>query len=406
MALQSELNTTLTVSQLTGSIQQTLEEKYSAVWVKGEVSNLTRHSSGHWYFSLKDRGAQIGCVMFRRENQSVRFEITHGMEVTVHGRISVYPPHGKYQLIADQMLPAGQGDLHMALEALKKKLYEAGAFSAELKKNLPRYPKKIGIVTSPTGAAIQDMLNILKRRFPIADILLYPVRVQGDGAAAEISHAIKILDQRGDCDVLIIGRGGGSLEDLWAFNEELVARAILAADTPIVSAVGHETDTTISDYVADQRAPTPSAAAELIVPDQRDLLERYDFLSNALRQTLRKRILSYEQKLDSIRDSYALKKPVLILDRLAQTLDHHEENLFRNLQQKIREDGSRLDLIEQGLNAVNPLRILERGYTVLETPDKHIVRSIQDLSKGDPVQIRVKDGRFGARIESVEANKK
>ena len=405
MAQQSELNTTLTVSQLTGSIQQTLEQNYSSVWVKGEISNLTRHSSGHWYFSLKDRGAQVGGVMFRRENQRVRFEMTHGMEVTVHGRISVYPPHGKYQLIVDQMLPAGQGDLHLALEALKKKLFDEGAFSAELKLPLPKYPKKIGIVTSPTGAAIQDMLNILKRRYPVADITLVPVRVQGESAAAEISNAIRTLDRKGEYDVLIVGRGGGSLEDLWAFNEEIVARAILAARTPIVSAVGHETDTTISDYVADERAPTPSAAAELVVPDQRELFERYAYLASALSRSLMKRIGQLDQRLTSIRDSYALKRPMLIIDRLTQTLDHDQNLILRTLAQSFRDRGTDLEMMEQRLNAVNPLQILDQGYAVMEGSDRRIVKSIDQVSTGDLVQLRVQDGTLGARIESKESKK-
>ena len=406
MVSQPTLDAPFTVSQITGNIQQTLEQNFASVWVKGEVSNLTRHGSGHWYFSLKDRGAQLGSVMFKRENDRVRFEIAHGMEVTVHGRISVYPPHGKYQLIVDQMLPAGQGDLHLAFEALKQKLLEEGAFEMARKRPLPKYPRNIGIVTSPTGAAIQDMINILGRRYPLAEILLAPVRVQGEGAATEIVAAIHLLNEQAASDVLIIGRGGGSLEDLWAFNEEIVARAILASRIPIVSAVGHETDTTISDFVADRRAPTPSAAAELVVPDQSELRDRLDRLSRDLQNRLQKRIRSYEDRLTAIQDSYALRRPVLIMEQLQQRLDQYELRAQRSLVQSLSDRTHRLDLMEQRLTAVNPLAILQRGYAVIQNSATDLVRSTGDIHVGDKLRIRLQDGHLDSTIDAIQKKRK
>ena len=405
MAQAPELTTTLSVSQLTGHIQHTLEQDFGSVWVKGEISNLTRHSSGHWYFTLKDRGAQLGSVMFRRQNESVRFEPSHGMEITVHGRISVYPPHGKYQLIVDQMIPAGQGDLHLAFENLKKKLHAEGLFDPSLKQKLPDYPSRIGIVTSPTGAAIQDMINILTRRFPIAEILLLPVKVQGDGSAVEIADAIDIFNSRNDCQVLLIGRGGGSLEDLWAFNEEVVARAISRSHIPIVSAVGHETDTTISDYVADQRAPTPSAAAELVVPDKGELLRRFAHLEQSLQSNLYSRIERYERRLDAIKSSYALKRPELLIEQSFQQLDHLQDRSLRASSDRISGLLAKLDNLEVHLDALNPLKVLEKGYAIISGVDGKSLRSVQQVQAGDEIRVKLLDGDITSIASQVNKQK-
>lgn len=406
MAPLPELNNTLSVSQITGHIQHTLEQGFGNVWVRGEISNLTRHTSGHWYFSLKDSGAQLGAVMFRRQTQSVRVEITHGMEVTAHGRISVYPPQGRYQLIVDQMQAAGQGDLHLAFEALKKKLEGQGLFDPSLKKLLPLYPKRIGLVTSPTGAAIKDMMNILSRRFPLAELLLLPVKVQGEGAAAEIAQAIRVFNDRQDCDVLIVGRGGGSLEDLWAFNEEIVARSIADSRIPIVSGVGHETDTTISDFVADQRAPTPSAAAELVVPDKTNLDNRLGELGNRIHRNILNRIEAYEQRLNAIQESYALKRPGLLINQSHQYLDHSHDLILRAVNDKLNKYISKLDGIEQEVKALNPLAVLNRGYTVLSGHDGKILRSVEQLTVGDTVQARMSDGEFISTVSSIDSQEK
>jgi len=405
MAQSPELNTTFSVSQITGHIQHTLEEGFSSIWVKGEISNLTRHSSGHWYFSLKDSGAQLGSVMFRGQNQRVRFEPTHGMEITAHGRLSVYPPQGRYQLIVDQMLPAGQGDLHLAFENLKKKLNEEGLFSSTLKQSLPRYPATIGIVTSPTGAAIQDMLNILSRRFPLAELLLSPVKVQGEGAAQEIARAIEAFNERQDCEVLIVGRGGGSLEDLWAFNEEVVARAIARSTIPIVSAVGHETDTTISDYVADQRAPTPSAAAELVVPDQAELSRWLSGVENSLHSHIRTRIDRYGQRLNAISGSFALKRPELMIEQYIQKLDLLQDRSLRGTLEKIATINARLDTFTGKVAALNPLSILDKGYTVMSNEMGEVVRSIDQINDGSRVRMRLKDGQIDSVTTKVKKKK-
>ena len=402
MAQPAELNNTLSVSQITGHIQHTLENDFASVWVKGEISNLTRHSSGHWYFSLKDSGAQLGSVMFRRQNESVRFEPTHGMEITAHGRISVYPPQGRYQLIVDQMLPAGQGDLHLAFENLKKKLHGEGLFDQSRKQTLPRYPSKIGIVTSPTGAAIRDMINILSRRFPLAEILLLPVKVQGDGAAAEIAKAIEILNKLNECQVLLVGRGGGSLEDLWAFNEEIVARAIANSSIPIVSAVGHETDTTISDFVADHRAPTPSAAAELVVPDKVELFRWFGQIEQSLQSNISSRIDKYGQRLYAISQSYALKRPELMIEQSAQKLDQLEDRALRATLDKISKLSARLDNLRVSTEATNPLSILERGYSVLSDDNGELIRSVDQVVVGSELHMRLNDGEISSTASKVK----
>ena len=376
------------------------------MWVKGEISNLTRHSSGHWYFSLKDNGAQLGAVMFKRQNESVRFIPAHGMEITVHGRISVYAPQGRYQLIIDQMLPAGQGDLHLAFENLKQKLQSEGLFDPALKKDLQKYPERIGIVTSPTGAAIRDIINVFARRYPLAELLLLPVRVQGEGSAKEIADAIDVFNERRDCQVLLIGRGGGSLEDLWAFNEEIVAYAIARSKIPVVSAVGHETDTTISDFVADRRAATPSAGAELIVPDHEELFARLTKMGQSLSRNLLHRIDRHEQRLSAISNSYALKRPGLLIEKYIQKLDQCQDRAIRVSREKLGISESRLESLRLQLNALNPLSILERGYAVLSDSSGKVLRSVDQTKPGNQVLVRISDGELAASINKVNKHKK
>jgi len=344
--------------------------------------------------------------MFRGQNQRVRFEPGHGMEVTAHGRISVYAPHGRYQLIVDEMLPAGQGDLHLAFENLRKKLQQEGLFEASLKQALPRFPRRIGIVTSPTGAAIQDMLNILGRRFPLAEVLLLPVKVQGAGAAEEIARAIQDLNDLNTCDVLIVGRGGGSLEDLWAFNEEVVARAIAGSRIPVVSAVGHETDTTISDYVADRRAPTPSAAAELVVPDASELDQRLLNLRQGLQRNLQQRIENQIRRLDALGVSYALKRPALMIEQYMQRLDILEDHALRSNRERLRAWHAKLDLLSGKVETLNPLRVLEKGYAVLQDGSGALIRSVDQVLEGTRVIMRLRDGRVEATTQAVKKEKK
>jgi len=327
------------------------------------------------------------------------------MEITAHGRISVYPPQGRYQLVVDQMLPAGQGDLHLAFENLKKKLHAEGLFDPSRKQKLPAYPTKIGIVTSPTGAAIRDMINILSRRFPLAELILLPVKVQGDGAAAEIAKAIDSLNNMQECQVLLVGRGGGSLEDLWAFNEEVVARAIADSKIPVVSAVGHETDTTISDFVADHRAPTPSAAAELVVPDQVELTRWFMQVEQSLHSNIRGRIERYDQRLDAIARSYALKRPALMIEQFMQKLDQFEDRSIRSTQEKIAIVTARLDNLSVSVVALNPLNILDKGYAVISGAEGSVIRSIDEISDGSELHLRMKDGEISSIASAVKKRK-
>lgn len=343
--------------------------------------------------------------MFRGQNQRVRFEASHGMEITAHGRISVYPPQGRYQLIVDQMLPAGQGDLHLAFETLKKKLHSEGLFDPSLKKSLPRYPECVGIVTSPTGAAIQDMMNIISRRFPLTKILVFPVKVQGEGAAHEIARAVKVLNSLQDCQVLLVGRGGGSLEDLWAFNEEIVARAISESQIPVISAVGHETDTTISDYVADLRAPTPSAAAEMVVPDKLELLQRLNHLGESLKSNLFHRVDRQSQHLGAIEKSYAFRRPQIMIEQFLQNLDTSQDIIARLTLEKFRTLNTRLDHLYLQCEGLNPLNILEKGYSVVSDEDGKIIRTVEQVSVGDTVNIRLRDGEITTSAQTTKKEK-
>ena len=402
MESQPAQDSLFSVSQITGQIKMSLEQSFTSVWVKGEISNLTKHGSGHWYFSLKDSGAQLGAVMFRGQNQRVRFDPTHGMEITAHGKISVYPPQGRYQLIVDQMLPAGQGDLHLAFEALKEKLSGEGLFDPERKQTLPQYPGKVGIITSPTGAAIQDMLNVLQRRFPLSDLLLIPVRVQGEGAAEEVAQAIDQVNKRDDTDVLIVGRGGGSLEDLWAFNEEIVARAISRSQIPVISAVGHETDVTISDFVADLRAPTPSAAAELVVPDGHELAVQLSNLAQRLRRDMLFKVQQYEDRLEAIGQSYAIKRPQLLIDEWMQSLDYMQDRSLKSTLDRIMKISLSLDKAESTVSALNPLAILDRGYSVVSDTQGKIIRSAQDVKIDSQVLIRLSKGEIEADVKKIK----
>ena len=386
----------LTVGQLTGRIRSLLEQNFESVWVQGEISNLTLHRSGHWYFSIKDQTAQLNTVMFRRQNAAVAFEPTHGMQVTLRGGISVYPPHGRYQLIVQEMLPAGVGDLHLAFEALKRKLEAEGLFDPQLKKSLPAYPGRIGIVTSPTGAAIRDMLQVMARRYPLADILLFPARVQGEGAAQEIVAGIQYFNEN-PCDVLIIGRGGGSLEDLWTFNEESVARAVFDSRIPVVSAVGHEIDFTIADMVADLRAPTPSAAAE----DRNELLQTLTAAVNMVNTTLRKKLISGRLRHEAVLNSYGLKRTTLIIQTGSQRLDHIRERLTTAWQNRLDHLRTRIGNQDDRLRALSPEATLSRGYSVVTDPNGTVVQDAASLHKGEMVDIRLERGRFSSEVRKI-----
>ncbi len=393
--------TVLTVTQLTQNIKISLESHFSRVWVTGEISNFIHHSSGHMYFSIKDAQARVSAVMFRGQNRRLRFRPSNGQQVTVLGDISVYPPRGQYQLVVDQLLPSGEGDLYLAFEALKQKLAAEGLFDELHKQLLPPYPEHIGVVTSATGAAIRDMIQVITRRFPLAKILLYNAKVQGIGAGIEIARGIQLLNAETACEVLIVGRGGGSLEDLWPFNEEQVAKAIYDSRIPIVSAVGHEVDVTISDWVADVRAPTPSAAAELVVPDQATLRTTLDNTTNYLPQLLRKRVRQVKTQLEGLAHNYVLRRPHLLIQGYFQYLDQVNDTLQRLLQQRLVDSRRVVNNIQDRLILLNPSNILERGYAIVQRDAGQIVKSVRTLSLNQSVHVTLHEGKFDAKVEQL-----
>ncbi len=383
------------VSEITRDIKNLLEERFSDLWIAGEISNFKPASSGHFYFSLKDDTAQVRAVMFRGANAQLRFRPENGLQVLGYGRISVYEPRGEYQIILEHMEPKGIGALQLAFEQLKKKLEAEGLFDADRKKAVPYLPRKIGIVTSPTGAVIRDMIHVLTRRFPNVQILLNPVLVQGEGAAPEIARAIEEMNEREDLDVLIVGRGGGSVEDLWAFNEEVVARAIGASRVPVISAVGHETDFTIADFVADLRAPTPSAAAELAIPVREDLLYTIEQKRYRLQQAMQQRIESLRLHLRQW-EAY-FRDPTRRLTEWMLRLDHLREQMASSLEHRMEVARETLKGRQRQLQSLNPLAILERGYAVVfrERSLRPLRRAVE-VQAGDPLKIRLYEGEVSA----------
>jgi exodeoxyribonuclease VII large subunit len=392
-----------TVTALTKRIKSALEDEFLAVWVEGEISNFILHSSGHMYFTLKDADAQIQCVMFRGNNRSLSFTMENGIHVVICGRISVYERRGNYQLYADLIEPKGIGALQLAFEQLKERLRKEGLFEASHKKKLPVFPRRIGIVTSPTGAAIRDILQIVERRFSNVHIILNPVTVQGDGAAIQIARAIDEFNVYGSVDVLIVGRGGGSLEDLWPFNEEVVARSIFASLIPVISAVGHEIDYTISDFVADLRAPTPSAAAELVVKKKEDWEETIQTFQDALYRSITDMLKSYRERLCAFTERYGFRHPQAMVQEYAQRLDDVSRHMNKSLQVIMQKKESLLKEKVASLCALSPLAILERGYSI--TYKEGSSRSIIDSSlvhPGDLIITKLHNGHVRSRVIRAE----
>lgn len=391
------------VSEITCEIKLSLEEKFGDVWIEGEISNFKPASSGHLYFSLKDANAQISAVMFKGASIQLKFRPENGLSVVGYGRLTVYEPRGNYQVILEHLEPKGVGALQLAFEQLKKKLESEGLFDTTRKKKIPFLPQKIGIVTSPTGAVIRDMIHVLTRRFPSIQILLYPVMVQGAGAAEEIAEAIQEMNQRDDVDVLIVGRGGGSMEDLWAFNEEVVARAIAGSTIPIISAVGHETDFTIADFVADVRAPTPSVAAELAVPVKEDLLYTLRQYQHDLYQAL-------EQKLENARlllhrwEAY-FRDPGRRLTEAMLHLDHLREKIISLSAYQMKVAQENIKRWKLHLEALSPLSILERGYAVAmlhgKNGEKKILKKSSEARPEDVIDVQLSQGRLESRVMKV-----
>ncbi len=433
----------LTVSQLNGRARVLLEDVFAQVWVEGEISNLARPASGHLYFTLKDRQAQVRCALFRQNALRVREILRDGLAVRVRGKVSLYEGRGDFQLILDLVEPAGDGALRLAFEALKEKLAAEGLFAAGRKRPLPAHPQRIGIVSSPTGAVIRDIVSVFRRRAPQVELTLVPTAVQGREAVAQIVHALELADRQG-FDALILARGGGSLEDLWCFNEEAVARAVAACATPLVSAVGHETDVTIADFVADLRAPTPSAAAELLAPDSSDLERRLDGLQrrlqlrmqhllaarrlqlDGLRRRLRhpgERLQQQAQRLDDLElrlrramqrrlqdggerlarldTRLAAQHPERLLGLLRQRLEHLGERLPRAMQGTLRERRQRLEAAAQTLQAVSPLATLGRGYAILLDEHGRAIRAAAQAQPGQRLHARLAEGGLELRVEAA-----
>ncbi len=435
----------LTVSQLTSLLRGVLEENFEHVWVEGEISNLSTPGSGHLYFTLKDSGAQLRCVIFRTSARVLRFKPLDGMGLIVRGRITVFEPRGDYQLIVDYLEPKGVGALQLAFTQLKERLASEGLFAESAKKPIPKLPQRIGIVTSVSGAAIHDILHVLDRRFANVEVLIYPVKVQGEGAAEEIARAIRDFNRYRNIDVMIVGRGGGSLEDLWAFNEEVVARAIFASGIPVISAVGHEVDFTIADFVADLRAPTPSAAAELVIKSKEELEAQVDSLSHRLEIAMRHRIARLKGEVAMLARS--VKDPSMLLGHLAQRLDDINERMAGAVRSGIARYADRLcfqgnhlrlvtpavqvertrelliSLMARGQNAVeriidrkretaavnagklhalSPLLTLSRGYSIAcLLPGKTLIRDSRGLSSGDRLDLTFHRGGALCRVEET-----
>jgi exodeoxyribonuclease VII large subunit len=433
-----------TVSRLNREVRLLLERGFGTLWLEAEISNFARPSSGHWYFSLKDAEAQVRCAMFRQRNQLLGFVAKDGQKVLVRARIGLYEPRGEYQLIVDHMEDAGRGALQRQFDELRTKLAGEGLFDAARKQPLPLIPSRIGIITSPTGAAVRDILHVLARRFPFAPVLIYPVPVQGAGAAAQIIAAVALAGRRADCDVLILARGGGSLEDLWAFNDERLARAIAASPIPIISGIGHEIDFTIADFVADVRAPTPSAAAEMVVPDGAEWLAAFGRTLKRLARCARRRFDEEHERLRRLSRRAAVVSPIAKLAEQSQRLDELEQGLSRALRRRLQECRERLRWLSgraalvspsarltqqaarvQGarqrlerawqhsqsvrrerllplvrtLNAVSPLATLERGYAIVSREDGTILRDAAEAKPGSVIDVRLERGRIRAKVE-------
>jgi exodeoxyribonuclease VII large subunit len=394
----------LSIGELTRAVKGLVEEGFASVWVEGEISNLSRPSSGHIYLTLKDTEAQLRTVIWRGVALRLRFDPREGMEVIVRGRLSVYVPRGEYQLIVEELHPKGIGALELALRQLKEKLFRLGYFDPKRKRPLPRMPRRVALVTSPTGAAVRDMLEILGRRWPATEVWVCPVHVQGDGAAEEIAAALHLLNQLHGVDVIIVGRGGGSTEDLWAFNAECVAQAIFASGIPVVSAVGHEIDVTIADMVADCRALTPSEAAERVVPNQDEILDGLRTVEGQLRTLLLQRLEMGRARLDDLAQRRCFRLPLEPLREQERRLDEWSERLQRAVRQRLVHAQERLQAQAGRLETLSPLNVLGRGYSLTRRlVDQVVVRSPEQVQPGDRLVTYVQHGQILSRVEQPES---
>ena len=404
----------LTVSQLTTSIRTALESRFAAVWVEGEISNFKDHSSGHWYFTLKDENAQLRAKCFRSTNMRIRFRPTNGLKVRARGKLSVYAPRGEYELVVDALDPVGAGALQVAFEQLRARLQSEGLFANELKRPLPVFPRRVGIVTSPTGAAIRDILNVISRRTRTVHVLFAPAKVQGDLAGPDIARAIRFINLYHEralregrtadlVDVLIVGRGGGSTEDLWAFNQEEVARAIRKSAIPVISAVGHETDYTIADFVADHRAPTPSAAAEIVAAREDQICSSLERLGRQLVRQTRFQVVQLRTRVQEQAMSQAFHEVKSRLKNARTRFDAASSACDTAMQIKLQEGHEQLALAAASLDALSPLGVLQRGYAIAQDAAGKPLRDAAAVNEGDAVSVRLAKGKLETRIERILA---
>ena len=397
--------TVYSVTELNNYVKRILDndENLKNVFVTGEISNFKNHYSGHMYMTIKDEGGAIKSVMFSSYASRLKFVPENGMKVIIFGSVSLYNKDGSYQLYITDMQPDGVGALNLAFEQLKEKLSKEGLFNIEFKKAIPQFPKKIGVMTAPDGAAVRDIFSILKRRYPVAEIVFCPVAVQGETAAPSIAKAINLFNEKNAADVLIVGRGGGSLEDLWAFNEEIVARAIFESKIPVISAVGHETDFTIADFVADLRAPTPSAAAELAVPDIFELKAELLGLKQHLSVLMRNLLVSEREKITNFEKQVTLLSPVNKIQNSRQELSNAYEKIVNSMNLRLNDEKNKLSVLSGKLNALSPLAVLSRGYSITYN-NKKSVMSVNDIKVNDNIKVKVTDGEILATVTDVKGN--
>ncbi len=396
-----------TVTELTRYVRNILgqDSVLRDFWVRGEISNFKHHNSGHMYFTLKDQGSSLRCVMFKNRNRTLNFRPKDGMKVFSRGSIGVFEKAGLYQLYVDELMPDGVGDLYLEFEKLKEKLKEEGLFDDANKRHLPRFPQKIAIITSPTGAAVRDMIVTISRRFPGTDIIVVPVRVQGEFAANEISYALELADKVLLPDVILTGRGGGSIEELWPFNEETVARSIFNCTTPIVSCVGHETDFTIADFVADVRAPTPTAAGEIIVPDKNELKKNIEDYKKRMANSLDYKVRNLSEQLSDLKTRTVLKDPYFITEERKKELEFLYQRLLREKYHYFKAKKQVLTGLIDRLEALNPLGVLKRGYSLCEKEDGSIVESVNELSVNESIKVNFKDGKADCNVKGLSSQR-
>ena len=407
MEKETEENKVYSVTDLNLYVKALLtrDENLQGIWVRGEISNFIHHRSRHMYFSIKDDKSQIRCAMFENANNELDFTPEEGMDVLCKGNISIYTQRGEYQMVVTEMLSGGLGTLYLAFEKLKKRLMEEGLFHEEHKQPIPFLPQRVGVVTSEDGAALKDILTVIRRRFPNMNILLMPVPVQGKGVAEKIARGIEVMDSQ-DVDVIIVGRGGGSIEDLWNFNEEVVARAIFHAKTPIISAVGHETDFLISDFVADLRAPTPSAAAERAVPFKAEVLKQLENEARRCALALSGMVQESRIKLQRVMASPVFRSPLMLLEDHKQNLDDSQRELYRNIMLSVKDHRSRLKNQQERLKALGPEEVMKRGYSLVMDSSGRLISSVEDVYVGESISIKLSDGEIESKVKEVKKWKK